>query len=362
MSKDLINFDDFQLPAYLQDHASESSASLVTQRESIPRISLKGTQFTFKKDGEEKSMARGAVLSIVVLSADPPDASCAKSYYESPYRKDSEDPPDCSSSDGVRPDSFVDNPQCAACASCHHNEWGTAKDTDGNFTKGKRCADIKKLLVVSPGRLDGDIFMLRVPPTSLKNLSAYGRQLKKHRVPLEACVTRIEFADTEILSLDFSFGGPLDEKDGLQAIARAKTDDIQDLLHIAAPIKAQDLNQPESKPEPEKKEPVDDIPDFGGSAITGADESKGEHDDDGYSLDAEKQRWNPEQHDPEMTKYSKGAKKGCWRLLKDVRGKAAAPTAKSSSGSTSKPEPVSEPANEGSSTASLDDIMSVWED
>jgi len=141
MSKDLINIDNFQLPAYLQDQDTETSSALVTQREAVPRISIKGMRFRLKKDGEETVAKAGVPLNVVVLGASPA-VGTAKSWYEHNYVSDSDDAPDCSSANGVKPDSWVDLPQCSNCAACPKNEWGSATDQDGNPTKGKACNDV----------------------------------------------------------------------------------------------------------------------------------------------------------------------------------------------------------------------------
>lgn len=233
MSKDLINIDNFQLPAYLQNQEVTTSESLVTQQEALPRISIRGHRFRLKKDGEEKVAPAGQPLNIVVLAASP-KAGTAKSFYATNYVSDSDDPPDCSSGDGVYPDSWVDLPVCSSCAKCPNNAWGSATDQDGQLTKGKACNDVKKLLVVSPISVEkGDIYVLQVPPTSLNALSSYGRQLSKHNVPVEGCVTSVDFVDSEFPQIEFKLGGFLDEANGTAAQARAYSDEVQDMIDVA---------------------------------------------------------------------------------------------------------------------------------
>jgi hypothetical protein len=178
----------------------------------------------------------GQPLNIVVLLADPPGKYCAKSYYSGAYTPDSDDPPDCSSSDGIRPDTFVDEPQCANCATCPMNQWGSGMDSHGNPTKGKACHDVKRLYVVPPNNPGkGDVFMLQVPTMSLKALTSYGRALKSHGVPVQACITKVSFVeDAEFPQIKFSLGGFMPEAETGAAVARASSEEIQSIIQNAA--------------------------------------------------------------------------------------------------------------------------------
>lgn len=235
--KDLIPLENVQLPEYLRGFESELSSSMVTQAESWPRISIKGKQFRLKKDGEEKVLKMGAPLEIIILLADPVKG-CAKSYYIEAYDKDSADAPDCSSSDGIVPDSFADDAQSQTCATCPHSEWGSAVDSNGNNTKGKACADVKHLYVVHHATPGGFVFKLQVPPTSLKALSTYGRQLAKHSIPVEGVVTTIQFDDSEHPRLTFNFKAFLPEAQAKIAVERSKSDEILSISNQSAPALA----------------------------------------------------------------------------------------------------------------------------
>ncbi len=244
-TKDLIPLENVQLPEYLRSFESELSTSMVTQAESWPRISLRGKQFRFKKDGEEHSLSMGQPLKIVILLADPLGKGCAKSYYADAYASGSDDAPDCTSADGILPDDFSSNKQCETCAGCQHNEWGSAVDSNGNPGKGKACNDVKRLFVVAPNNPAGDIFLLQVPPASLKELSIYARDLIKHNVPVEGIVTTVQFVDSEFPQIDFKFGGFLPEDMAKAAIARSKSDEITAISNQSTPALAAPVKEPE---------------------------------------------------------------------------------------------------------------------
>lgn len=232
MSNDVSIFNQgAQLPAHLQN--AETNSGLITTGESLPRISIKGMQFKKKtKDTELMLAPIGQALDFVVLAVDPPNANVGKAYFESGFSGDSEKP-DCSSADGIRPDHWIDKPQASACASCPKAVWGSKVNQKGNEVKA--CSDHKRLLVVAPDDIDGDVAVIQAPATSLKNLSNYGRQLNKHKAPLAGVTTRISFDQTsEYPKLCFDAVGYLDEATGTKAMARATGEEIQELLHHAS--------------------------------------------------------------------------------------------------------------------------------
>ena len=109
-----------QLPAHLQTEDNANDA-LVTSGESLPRISIKGTQFKLKTKDVEKALApKGQAIDMVVLAVDPPNKNVGKAYFKAGYSGASE-APDCSSADGIRPDHWIEDKQHTACATCPQN-------------------------------------------------------------------------------------------------------------------------------------------------------------------------------------------------------------------------------------------------
>lgn len=218
-----------QLPAHLQGYESENNEALITSTLVLPRISLRGKQFRFRKDDKEKALPLGAPLRVVILGATP-RKGCSKIYYDDPYQEGSDEPPACSSAGGQKPDSWILTPMSPNCATCPKNEWGSGQNSAGESTRGKACADTKQLLVVPPDQPYGDIWMIRVPPASLKLLSNYGYKLQQHKIPIEGVVTEISFIDAEYPKIDFNYFGFTSDQYGTKFIERVKSFEFKELI------------------------------------------------------------------------------------------------------------------------------------
>lgn len=215
---------DIAIPEHLRKYLSNSGAStdadsMASASVSIPRISLKGRKFRFKEDGEEIKKPQDEIF-VVILAVEPGAGLNQKTYYKNGYQQGDSSPPDCSSSDGVRPDPWVQDPVNATCRGCPKNVFGTA--TQG---KGKACKDSKRLWVVEPDNIDGTVFALGVPVTSLKEMSAYGAMLKANGIPVSAVITKISMKDSEFPELIFEYVGVLEKEPMEQAMLRNEQKD-----------------------------------------------------------------------------------------------------------------------------------------
>lgn len=231
MGSELIKMDPAKVPEYIRKaFESNHNDGLVTTSDSFPVISLKGRRFRLRiPDTDEVVLKEGSEVPVVILGYDP-DVGCAKTYYEKAYDPDDDaTPPDCSSSDGIRPDSWIPEPQTetGTCAGCEHNAWGT-----GKLGRGKACADQKRLIVCAPIQLTSEeetvLFVLRVPPASLKALSGYARELSQYSVSASTVRTALSMADADFPQVDFRFDGFLDE-DEVAAVAELTTGKVADL-------------------------------------------------------------------------------------------------------------------------------------
>lgn len=215
-----------QLPAHLQQYAqeAESASSLITSFNSIPSLSIRGKRFRFMQNGVEVVYPSGQNIEVVILGSDPLNGT-AKSFYSKAFTKDAEDIPDCFSADGIKPDPFVANPVSPGCAACPNNVFGSAV-RDGVATKGKACGDHKNLIVVEASNLEAPLMMLRVPATSLRGLSEYGRHLNNGKVAPFLLVTEVSFADEDHPQLVFNASRFLDATDAPVAVARSKSKEL----------------------------------------------------------------------------------------------------------------------------------------
>ena len=234
MSNEISLFDQGpgNVPAHLQKYADQvaDAANLVTGFSSLPKMSIKGKQFRYMQDDKEFAYPLGQALRCVILATDPPQG-LAKAWYEASYSDTAEFAlPDCFSADGVKPDGSAGNKQARSCAECPKNAFGSGVNEKGDATKGKACADIKNLFIVEAHQLDEAIMVMRVPATSLKALSAYGRQLAKNNAAPQFVVTEIQFANETHPQLMFKAASWLDEAQCENMVKRIASDELQNAL------------------------------------------------------------------------------------------------------------------------------------
>lgn len=191
-----------RLPAKLDEVFSELDPE--TEAQSLvegagmgfPTLSIRGKEFTARMAEETISFVdrddepvRG--LDVVILRSRP---NFSKTYYDGDYVEGSEDPPDCSSNDGVRP--MPDSPmkQAELCKDCEKNQWGS-----GFQGRGKACRDNRGIIVmpvdpyIEGEEPDYPALFMRIPPASLTNLAKFGRQLKGEKLRPQSVVVRLSF-------------------------------------------------------------------------------------------------------------------------------------------------------------------------
>lgn len=235
MENAIVAIDGAALPAHLQGKDSNKAGGLVVSADSLPRISAKDAQFVLRDGDKEMKLPIGQSLPIVILGVDPAEGT-SKSYYATGWTEGSSEAPDCSAANGTTPDSWVAQAQNPDCTTCPHNQWGSGRDQSGEPTKGKRCSDRKNLIVTIGGKLDKTMFILSIAPTSLKNLSRYGRTLGKHGVAPENVTTIVGFDPDKPKVLAFDFGGFLSEAENTMAEQRAASSEVLDHITGAAPV------------------------------------------------------------------------------------------------------------------------------
>lgn len=218
---------DIAIPEHLKKFLSNSQASsdadaMASASISIPRISLRGRKFRLIEGGEE--IRRPAdELYVVILAVEPGAGLMAKTYYKKGYTSGDSAPPDCSSQNGITPDTWISNPVSSKCSTCPMNAFGSATSTNGK--KAKACKDSKRLWVAEPDKIDGTVYALGVPVTSLKAMAEYGALLKSNGIPSAAVITRLTMKDTEFPELLFDFVGVLDEQPMQNALLRNEQKD-----------------------------------------------------------------------------------------------------------------------------------------
>ena len=144
-------------------------------------LGYKGRNWRLKHAGNEELLkdARGvptATLEVVIVGVSP---AISKIWYEKKYSEGDDAAPDCWSVNGVTPDATAPKLQASTCAACPRNVWGSRVTDAGK--KAKECQDSRRLAVVPADDIEnadyGGPILLRVPPMSLANLSAYAVEI-----------------------------------------------------------------------------------------------------------------------------------------------------------------------------------------
>lgn len=211
-----------QLPAYLQQYAAAPNSdadSMTSVKTSVPRISLKGKRFKFI-NGEDESKGASEIF-VSILAVEPQGALMAKTFYKSGYNPNDTSPPDCQSTNGIHPDSWVEDPVSERCSSCPNNMFGSATSMSGK--KAKACKDSKTLWVVKPDDIDGPVYGLKVPIMSIKAMAEFGKEVKQTGAPLSAVIAKLTMVeDNEFPQLEFELVGFLNEEQGTKSINRSQ--------------------------------------------------------------------------------------------------------------------------------------------
>ena len=176
MSTEIMIPESSSIPAYILamskgGAAAENEAAMQGLSAGMPaRIKMNGKDFALvDAGGEEKPYPKASLqamedgnlyLPMVILKAKP---TISKQWYLEAYNPNATEfkMPDCMSSDGVRPDAGVLDPQSESCATCPQNAFGSGRDQQGNPTKGKACTDNKIMAVLIPKH---GIFQLAIKP------------------------------------------------------------------------------------------------------------------------------------------------------------------------------------------------------
>lgn len=251
MSTEIMIPESSSIPAYILamskgGAAAENEAAMQGLSTGMPpRIKMNGKDFALvDAGGEEKPYPKASLqamddgnlyLPMVILKAKP---TISKQWYLEAYNPNATEfkMPDCMSSDGVRPDAGVLDPQSESCATCPQNAFGSGRDQQGNPTKGKACTDNKIMAVLIPKY---GIFQLAIKPASLKNFAAYVKKLSASGIPITAVFTYVSFDPAESYPvLIFQFGGFLPEAH-LPALAeKAESAEVKEIIGVPSAAKA----------------------------------------------------------------------------------------------------------------------------
>lgn len=261
----IIPFSDTKLPAFLANRKGGNADLTANVGAGFPVMSIKGKNWAIVRGDERKVITRkdedgdevpARTIEVVLLRA---NKNLSKNFYAKEFEEGTNAEPDCSSANGLTPDSHIEKPVAKSCATCPKNVWGTGKGG-----KGKACQDHRRMAVAPAGQIN-DPMLLRVPPASLKPLAEYAKMLDKRGVDYDAVVTKLKFdVDSSTPLLVFEPRGFVDEETYAKIQETKASELVEQIIGTAesarpaAPAKSDDDEEFEQAPAKAKKSDVSD--------------------------------------------------------------------------------------------------------
>lgn len=258
MSTEVALFGGAKLPAYLKGvELDATTKALAGSGGSSRRISIKGGVFRMIVNGEQMAENDDRQMNIVVVAAAP---YVNRQFYEAAYEEDKIASPTCWSADGKTPEATSTNVQSKSCDTCPQNIAGSGQG------ESRACRYQQRLAVVLEGEIDGPIYQLALPATSLFGkgepnstklpLQAYARYLAQHGTPITAVVTEMKF-DTKAATpkLTFKPMRPLTEEEYESIKEQGSSADAQQAIKLT--VFQQDKKDATSAPKAKAK-PADE--------------------------------------------------------------------------------------------------------
>jgi hypothetical protein len=221
------------MPDYLKNRGLSATTKALMGSSQSKRISIKGGVFRMMVGGQETAKSDERSMQVVFVSA---AENVSRTFYEGTYEEGAQAAPVCWSSDGVRPDSGVKSPQNSTCTGCPQNVLGS-----GNGG-GRACRYSQRLAAVLAHDMNGDVYQLVLPATSIFGkvengkmpLQAYVKYLAAHGVNVEDVVTEMRFdTDSATPKLTFSPVRPLEENEHNLCSLKAQTTEAKNAITMS---------------------------------------------------------------------------------------------------------------------------------
>jgi hypothetical protein len=244
MMGDVAQFTGGKVPQKLADAMGADNADLSSGvRGGYSVVSIKGSRWHIKVGDETTTITDPASgdpvgsLRLVLLKSSP---DVSKNFYEGGYEEGSSEGPTCWSIDGKLPDPGG-NAQAPSCAACPKNQYGSRVTDAGK--KVKACGDSRRLAVIPENDYANELFggpmLLRVPASSLSNLSQYGKKMSNKGFPYNTIVTRCSFDMTASFpKLEFNATRPLTDEEADTIIGLLNNPEFADKIEA---VLAKDL-------------------------------------------------------------------------------------------------------------------------
>jgi len=151
-------FQSNNLPDYLKEVELDDLTKSLAGNTSTKRISIRGGVFRLMVSGEEVAKNESRAMNIVIVNG---GRDIARQFYEGKYVAGESAAADCWSNDGKRPDASIENPQHTSCEGCPQNVKGSGNNDS------RACRFQQRLAVLLADDIDGDIYQLALPATSI---------------------------------------------------------------------------------------------------------------------------------------------------------------------------------------------------
>lgn len=162
-----------------------------------PSISIRAQRFTLVDMAGVEVMLQGfdpqygPYVDVIIIGA---NSSKSRQYYDQPYDPNNPMSPACFSDNGIAPSTASPSPQHSTCNGCPRAAWGSKT----SLMTGKgipACSSRKKLACIVAGDPTQLVYLLNVPPGSLKNLGIYAQALGQHQIQDDEGVRPVDPAD-----------------------------------------------------------------------------------------------------------------------------------------------------------------------
>jgi len=255
MSTEVALFNG-KLPAHLRNQEIDEVTKALAggSGASHRRISIEGGVFRMIVNGEQMAENEDRAMNIVIVAAAP---SVNRQYYAGTYVKGKSTPPTCWSPDGKTPSPEAEQPQSKSCDTCKQNIAGSGQGDS------RACRYQQRLAVVLEGEMDGPVYQLALPATSLFGkgeanatklpLQAYARYLAQNGVSVSQVVTEMRF-DTKAATpkLTFKATRPLDIDEVATVKDQGSTMEAQQAIKLT--VSKMDKKAAEAEEEAEEEE------------------------------------------------------------------------------------------------------------
>lgn len=197
MSQDIVPFSLDSVPDYIKNAGqSELTKSLLSGNTRTKRISIRGKRFRLVVGGEEIATRQDNFLEVVIVNV---AKDYNRQYYAGVYDSKAEaTAPTCWSADSRKPHHSVETPVHHNCQDCPMNVKGSGS---GNT---KACRIKRRLAVSLSGDIDGGVYMLELPATSVFGtgdkahmpFDQYANIVGSQGFSVDRVVTRLSFDDS----------------------------------------------------------------------------------------------------------------------------------------------------------------------